>query len=54
MHVLIDLVNGDDFVVASEKKTSKKKKKEEIVNDNRRDLQKQVININGEIVTVLE
>lgn len=54
MHVVIDLVNGDDIVVSETSKKQDEKSKEENLKKLRNDklVRKQVININGEIVSI--
>lgn len=52
MHVIIDLINGDDVIVTTKKEKISEVEEKEIKLNDRKIIQKQVININGEIVPV--
>lgn len=53
MHVVIDLVNGDEIIIGSDPKKKEEKKEPPLV-DRRQEkiVRKQVININGEIIFI--
>ena len=53
MHIVIDLINGDELIVESYSK-KKEEKKELPLLENKPDklVRKQVINIDGEIVSI--
>lgn len=51
MHVVIDLVNGDEIIVSDSSKKEDRKNKNLKIQKDEKFVRKQVININGEIVS---